>query len=96
MEYLSRARVTIGHTSRRYFSRYLGNRVAKLEASRREPPGRLSPFSGAHLSTSQWFTVSLSHGLSLLYLLWFFLVVVTFPLPLPLPLLASSSDMLVR
>ena len=60
-----------GQTSRRYFSRYLGKRVAKDDSSRRRPPGRLSPAVSSHGLTDQWSMSGLSHGLSRRYLLWF-------------------------
>lgn len=60
-----------GHTSRRYFSRYLGKRVAKDDSSRRRPPGRMSPAVSSHGLTDQWSISGLSHGLSRRYLLWF-------------------------
>lgn len=46
MKCLSREAVTRGQTSRKYFSRYLGKRVAKEDSSRRRPPGRVSPSVG--------------------------------------------------
>mmetsp|Transcript_4580 Transcript_4580/g.6828 ORF Transcript_4580/g.6828 Transcript_4580/m.6828 type:complete len:103 (-) Transcript_4580:131-439(-) len=39
---LSSDRVTSGHDSRKYFSRYLGNSVAKEDSSRSRPPGNVS------------------------------------------------------
>mmetsp|Transcript_9385 Transcript_9385/g.42782 ORF Transcript_9385/g.42782 Transcript_9385/m.42782 type:complete len:206 (-) Transcript_9385:38-655(-) len=57
------ARVTEGHTSRRYFSRYLGNSVANEDSSKR--PSGLSSLVNA--STFQWSMPSWSHGLSRRY-----------------------------
>ena len=55
MPCLERLRVTRGHTSRRYFSRYLGKRVAKELSSRRRPPGNASEEAAvsSHGCTSQ-------------------------------------------
>jgi hypothetical protein len=70
----SSALVTMGQTSRRYFSRYLGKSVAKeLSSSRlgmpRFLPGVLSSStSSCHGSTFQWSMSSESHGLSLRWL----------------------------
>ena len=52
------ARVTEGHTSRRYFSRYLGNSVANEDSSKR--PSGLSSLVNA--STFQWSMPSWSCG----------------------------------
>ena len=60
-----------GHTSLRYFSRYLGKRVAKDDSSRRRPPGRVSPDVSSQGLMDQWSMSGLSHGLSRRYLLWF-------------------------
>ena len=62
MPYLSSAFVTRGHESRRYRSRYLGNRVMKEDSSR-NGPGASSFVKGSifHLSMS-----SVSHGFSFL------------------------------
>mmetsp|Transcript_21641 Transcript_21641/g.60154 ORF Transcript_21641/g.60154 Transcript_21641/m.60154 type:complete len:217 (-) Transcript_21641:275-925(-) len=63
-----RARVTAGHTSRKYFARYLGKRVAKELSSSREPP-LLSSLS--NLGMVQWSMPLWSQGLSFLYLPFF-------------------------
>merc|ERR1719330_689206 len=44
----------MGHTSRRYFSLYLGKSVAKDDSSRRLPPGRESPLDASQDRISQW------------------------------------------
>lgn len=56
------ARVTAGHTSRRYCSLYLGNNTAKLLSSSK--PSGLSLFVNG--STCQWLMPSWSHGLGFL------------------------------
>ncbi len=58
----------MGQTCRRYFSRYLGNKMANELSSSRGA----AMYSGFHSSTAQWSTVPSSHGLSRRYLLWFF------------------------
>ena len=66
----SRHFVTTGQTSLKYFSLYLGNNVAKDDSSRRFP----FRLSGFHSSSFQWSISSVSQGLSFLYLLWFFAI----------------------
>ena len=57
------ALVTPGHASRRYFSRYFGNRHANDDSS--VSPPVLS--SGRNGVTFQWSMLSLSHGLGFSY-----------------------------
>jgi hypothetical protein len=59
--YVFNVRVTNGHTSRKYFSRYLGNKVAKELSSNGASKGSAA-VTGA---IAQWSMSGVSHGLSL-------------------------------